>query len=943
MAVQIKDNNYKQSWGGINLFNSKDNGTSVKSLYQGLQKSVQKLQRPQVEVVPQHIEQNNSTRIKTFYAPTYRKNRLVNTGGTNKQEINQGFSNAHKLNINKVRADAEEESSKRSGSKVLTKYARDNAEAKYRSTYKVSPNIQSDRSLDYNPEDPFLKDSETGQYLKDENGNLVNNSQWNAPLGYRLLKTIHDINSGTSMVLSMLPSATARGIGNAMLVGQSLADIHHDIKDKNYASAGLNTAFTFAPYGINKIYKSWKPARRLSDIINKKYTRSSIYDARSKSREFYGQELENKMSDLESKHYQDLSNFRYIKHKRDNNPRINWDATAKSGKQWHTDYMANLKQTKDPNVTINLNGREVTIRPKINYETGKVTSSTPELGQYLKDLETTLNGSALVGGSTRLYGSGIINGVPHDLELLTTKSRLGAVQKSIGKEGSQYGPSNGFKQSLEGNNKVFNSDGNHVIDVQTIGEDAKGYATGQLAHNYYSRLYPQKYKQLQKQWESLGNTAIQKGQVFNTTEQALPIKAEELYTQLQKHPRIYDLMVAMDNYNGFKPKQVGRQAQMFSTPWLTNRIQKMNTNAVTNDWARLKLTPQEIQEARTMWNIPQVYSDDAVESIVNQNLIADNMGIRTVFYNSRLTPKWDINTENSALRSVVAPFNGQGAGIGGNQLLNSSRGGLGGDTTAILNNRVGINSFQDYVNSIKNRLQRTDPNYNLFDDINRKVAQGDLSIEEGTKQTTELAKKLNINGYYGMAYGDGNYFGALQQPTIGLKNYSAGSQSGAANILEVGSNPIFPFREYSSMGFPRVKIINPYSAPMRWGKYVKYNNLGNPTKQTVETVEYVPQRSNYVYHVTPKYDYKKAFYKYPQYRKWDSKLQESLNHEWITDFSGIPGRKIDNIQYHWNKNVVPIGAITGGIGGTIDMYNNMNTFDMSNPYYLRQLNQEFGH
>ena len=234
MAVQIKDNNYKQSWGGINLFNSKDNSASVKSLYQGLQKSVQKLQRPQVEVVPQHIEQNNSTRVKTFYAPTYRKNRLINTGGTNKQEVNQGFSNAHKLNINKARA--EEESSKRSGSKVLTKYARDNAEANYRSTYKVSPNIQSDRSVDYNPEDPFLKDLETGQYLKDNNGNLVNNSQWNAPLGYKLLKTIHDINAGTSMVLSMLPSTTARGIGNAMFIGQNLADIHHDIKDKNSIS-----------------------------------------------------------------------------------------------------------------------------------------------------------------------------------------------------------------------------------------------------------------------------------------------------------------------------------------------------------------------------------------------------------------------------------------------------------------------------------------------------------------------------------------------------------------------------------------------------------------------------------------------------------------------------------------------------------------------------------
>ena len=333
------------------------------------------------------------------------------------------------------------------------------------------------------------------------------------------------------MVLSMLPSTTARGIGNAMFIGQNLADIHHDIKDKNYTSAGLNTA---SPYGINRIYKSWKPAKRLSDIINKKYTRGNIYEARSKSREVYDQELKNNMSDLESKHDQDLFNYGYTKGDRDNNPRINWDATAKSGKQWHA---ANLKQTKDPSVTINLNGQEVTIRPKINYETGKVTSSTPEfkrLRNYFKWKCPCWR-----------YGSGIINGVPHDLELLTTKSRLGAVQKSIGKEGAQYGPSNGFKQSLEGNNKVFNSDGNHIIDVQTIGEDAKGYAIGQLAHNYYSRLYPQKYKQLQKQWELLGNTAIQKGQVFNTTEQALPIKAEELYTKLQKHPRIYDLMVTI--------------------------------------------------------------------------------------------------------------------------------------------------------------------------------------------------------------------------------------------------------------------------------------------------------------------------------------------------------------------------------------------------------------
>lgn len=935
MVVQIKDNNYKQSWGGINLFNSKDNGAAVKSLYQGLQKSTQKLQkstqklqRPQIEVIPQHTEQNSSTNVKTFYAPIYRKNRLINTGGTSKQEVGEGFNTAHKININKVRANAEEKSYIRSGSKVLAKKARDEAESKYRSTYKVSPTIQSDRSLDYNPEDPFLKDLETGQYLKDNNGNLVNNPQWDAPLGYRLLKSVHDINTGVSMVLSTLPSITARSIGNAMLVGQSLADIHHDIKDKNYTSAGLNTAFTFAPYGINRIYKSWKPARRLSEIINKKYTRSSINNARYESKEAYDQQLQNKMADFQTQHVDDLHKYRDIQEARRKNPRIDWEATAKSGRQWHADYATNLKQARDPSATINLNGQEITIRPKINYKTGKVTSSTPELGQYLKDLETTLNGSALVGGSTRLYGSGIINGVPHDLELLTTKSRLGAVQKSIGKKGSQYGSSNGFRQQLEGNNKVFNSDGNHMIDVQIIGEDAKGYATGQLAHNYYSRLYPKKYKQLQEQWESLGNKAIQEGKVFSTTEQSLPIKAEELYTQLQKHPRIYDLMVAMDNYNGFKAKQVGRQAQMFSSPWLTNRIQKMNTNAVTNGWARLKLTPQEIQEARTRWNIPQVYSDDAVESIVNQNLIADNMGVRTVFYSTRFTPKWNITTENNALRSVVAPFNGQVAGIGGNQLLHSSAGGLGGDVTAILNNRKDINSFKDYITSIKNRLQRLDPNYQLFDDINSKVASGQLSIEEGTRQTTELAKKLNINGYYGDAYNGGKYFGALQQPTIGLKNYSSGSQSGATNMLEVGSNPTFKMG-YTSMGFPEIIHMNPSYAPMRWHKYT--NHYGS-----IVLKGQFPQPSNYIYYSIPKSNYKKAFYKYPQYRKWDTNLQESLKHNYNTDFSIIPVHKIDRIQYYWDDSVVPCSAISGVLGGILDVgYNNTHSRNRTTPYSLR--------
>lgn len=94
------------------------------------------------------------------------------------------------------------------------------------------------------------------------------------------------------------------------------------------------------------------------------------------------------------------------------------------------------------------------------------------------------------------------------------------------------------------------------------------------------------------------------------------------------------------------------------------------------------------------------------------------------------------------------------------------------------------------------------------------------------------------------------------------------------------------------------------------------------------------------------YDYTKAYYKYPQYRKWNKKLQESRTHAWQTDFSTIPQRKVDNIQYQWNKYVTPIGVSTGTIGGFIDIYNNINNreyYPQTSSYHFRQFLQELGH
>lgn len=160
-------------------------------------------------------------------------------------------------------------------------------------------------------------------------------------------------------------------------------------------------------------------------------------------------------------------------------------------------------------------------------------------------------------------------------------------------------------------------------------------------------------------------------------------------------------------------------------------------------------------------------------------------------------------------------------------------------------------------------------------------------------------------------------------------------------MLEIGSNPRFDFRDYTSMGFPEYQVINPYTAPMRWGKYVKYNGFGPKVKQTTE---YSPL-NNYVYSSKPQYDYTKAYYKYPQYRKWNKKLQESRTHAWQTDFSVIPQRKVDNIQYQWNKYVTPIGVSTGTIGGFIDIYNNMNNreyYPQTSSYHLDSFCRSWG-
>lgn len=894
---------------------------------------------------------NDNTRVNVVYRPIYRNHRLINVGGTSKKEVKEGFNKAHSINIGQARRKAIKQVIKntrtvtkngRQFDRFAAKQAADEAEAQYRKKYNVSTEeVPTESERDYNPDNYYVKDAWTGDYVKNQDGSLVVNPYYRKSVGEALTKTGQDALTGTSMVLSLLPNPVLRAAGNAMMYGQSAADVHHDVKEGNYVGAGINAAMNVLPYGINKLYRTWKPAKNLQAIAtgDKKFHVNDILDKRYKSSQDYVNQQDQKLKGI-------ISEILDKQKRRDDNPPFDMNNLFKTRMN---EFKEQQREAANYAKKVNLNGTIIRLKPRINLSTGQVNPPSKELSEYLKNIEKQLQGEALVGGSTRLYGSGVLTGIPHDLELLTTEPRLEKVKQLIGDVGAEYTGNNGFKKTLQGNSSVFNSDGNHLIDVQILHQDPNGYATGQIAHNYYSRIWPQKYKELQKQWEQAGNAAIDNADKFATMDQPLPIKADDLFQILQKHPRVYDTLVAMDNYNGGTPKAMGRQIQMlYANPRLAQRIQNANTRAVTDSWKPLSLSPQEIQQARETFNLPRWVSDETVSAMINQKLIADSFGVRSVF-NRQLLNKWDLAQENQALASNVAPYNGQGSGIGGNQLLGSSAGGLGGDVTAILNNRHNINSYQDFLHQFQNRLTREDPNYQKFDSINKSVAAGQTSIDEGMKQTEELAKKLNVSGFYGDPYmGKFQYFGALQHPKIGLKNYTSWVHSGRSNILEVGKDPTgfqpgeqiptwsgnsierWEGTRYGigqSVGFDGMPISDAKTFETNRGNFFK-GRRGQDLKDRYNTPEYVVNDINIDYtsdlDETPRKSIEQIINSNPKYKA----LQDnSMSKPTVTDFSKIPVGKVQKAINNYNNFINssrPIFPIAVGSDYILRQFPNTN-------------------
>ena len=766
----------------------------------------------------------NNNRIKGFY----------NAGGT----INTGNLQASqqiikdetdRQNIKQERKKAALNLAKNNvKDPVLIKQAKNEAEQQYRE--KHNANVDTNR-FDYDTYDPFMK--KDGEYVRDQYGRLKENPNFQESFGASMLHKTHDLLQDADIVTSFIPHPLAQSISKAIMYGQGAAAIENDLRNRQYGQAGLDAALTSMSLLGNKVSKTITNAFE-NTPIGKRIKRAydfqhvdlrNMYTQRKEAAEKVQSKIRYDMNEAMSKASDTVNNKTIqlvLRHHADQDKDyfIN-QALRKSSRNaimpFVSEYAklsANARPLENITKTININGKPTTITfPFQINNSGKVLINVPKksgLEEYRKMIEDSIGDDAVVAGSTRLFTSGYTSGVPHDLELLTTKSRMDALKKKIGADGADYTADNGFKQSLNGKDFVFNSDGGHMIDVQYIGRGPNGGATGNVAHNYYSHMYPKEYRELLSKWDKQYGP---KG--YDTINMELPITDEQLFQALQKHPNLMDAATAMDTLNGSSDKAAARAMTMMGQP-IVRRVMDRN---------QMLHFGQHFSPSGYKFNMPKLEyknnADRAAEDIADRFGSYFQNGTRTVYNVGRQPHNYapNIEKENSALSTVVSK-NGNASGIGGNQVHGDSAGGVGGDVTAVLQNPV--YTLRDAINLIK--LSAAQPigkpiwmrqlgvrsGYKIrsingesipADTLYKKLLLASESsqgrettsdqFQRALNYTKSIANKYNVPGIMSNGYTD-NYYGALQQPKVGIKVISTDPllQTGKYNILESGARPV---------------------------------------------------------------------------------------------------------------------------------------------------------
>ena len=171
------------------------------------------------------------------------------------------------------------------------------------------------------------------------------------------------------------------------------------------------------------------------------------------------------------------------------------------------------------------------------------SSNTPEvqkgISDYVDHLNTLMGDDGTVAGSLIHYKNGIFpatesNGKfigPADTEIYTTQQRLPSLQSKLQFKETKLNSTGGHKGTSP---HTFRGDASHSgidTEINIIGQDSNGNASGKVAHQIYRALYPEKYSQLMYDHAMSPKTTGS----FSTT--SLPISAEELFQTVNKNPQ----------------------------------------------------------------------------------------------------------------------------------------------------------------------------------------------------------------------------------------------------------------------------------------------------------------------------------------------------------------------------------------------------------------------
>lgn len=426
--------------------------------------------------------------------------------------------------------------------------------------------------------------------------------------------------------------------------------------------------------------------------------------------------------------------------------------------------------------------------PVITTRRGTNVISTPigkslqePISQYEQSINRLIGNNAHIAGSTPVYGRGYVLGSPNDLELVSTKRRFPSVVSSL--EGSSVAPHGNFGYDMYSRYGI----GGNPVTTHIVNENANGKAVGPIAHEYYSLLYPEEYRKLT---EAAIDEGFAKGKRITLDDIELPVSAEELYSSIT--PDIQERKLLKDLFISDKDKHVSRAFQMLTSDNKNVRdkaVQSMREaighhfgkdyKLVSETYPNISFNDVEANEQfLKSINLPTEYAKDPdiMRNIVDRWHIAETTQSRNTFVRKGdqvYLP--DRPTMERAARTIYAPNNGNVSGIGGNTIINSGAGGLGGDFAHIMQQRLTlypeeINTPLDLINQ-ENRLANIDNSiYNAFNDTENTLRLKRLSEAEGIAKHRSLAEEHDIPAYYGAPYGEGRYVGNLVEP-INVRTY----------------------------------------------------------------------------------------------------------------------------------------------------------------------------